>query len=88
MGAGNGLQRRPVLSGPKAEELWVLKGDDESPWPAKKYAPVTIIAVLDGWVRYSINYIFSDERMKTDLFLNLYEKVRSDPSASSDSSVL
>jgi hypothetical protein len=43
------------------------------PWGGKRYAPVKIIDVRDGWVRYSFGGSpFSDERMRIEDFVALY----------------
>lgn len=62
-----------VLSG----QLWTQR--NASPWGQRSGAPrVTILAVLDGWVRYDFGPDFGggsmrDERMKLSDFLACYE---------------
>ncbi len=58
---------------PAPGQKWVLKGDS-SPWPKKKYPPVTILDTTDKWVRYGIeDLIFSDGRLEMDSFLRCYK---------------
>ena len=57
---------------PKPGEKWRLKND--SPWP-KNYQSVIILDVKDSWVRYDINSLFMDQRLKLKSFLYCYEKV-------------
>lgn len=55
---------------------WELRGEDGSPWGAKKISgasPVIVRDVKEGWVRYALG-IFSDERMKEDAFRHCYKK--------------
>jgi hypothetical protein len=70
----------PIVSSPspqpKVSEKWSLKQTDGDPWSRKKYDPVTIIDVKDGWVKYSMGgSFFDDERMEIKTFVKIYEKV-------------
>lgn len=60
---------------PKIGELWLpcFKRDGD-PWNQKVYDSVTIIDVLNGWVRYDMGKIFRDERMEIDTFVKLYKR--------------
>lgn len=43
------------------------------PWPdTKPPFYVTVLDVKDGWVRYRIGDLFSDERMPTDIFERIF----------------
>lgn len=64
-------RKRPPLPG----ELWEFKKGDGSPWPSKDYEPVKILDVRDGWVRYSMDGFFRDERMTVSSFMYCYRKV-------------
>ena len=51
---------------------WVLRSEDGDPW-GRKYHPAEILDVKEGWVRYKIgDIIFTDERMKQDMFVEIY----------------
>ena len=57
---------------------WVIKISQSKgdPFPIpnnKRYAPVTVLEVRDGWVRYYIGSMFPDERKDVDTFLKMYE---------------
>ena len=58
---------------PLKHEKWSMSSDG-SPWPIQG-SEVTILDCKDGWVRYKMNYLFKDERMRLDLFLKIYAKV-------------
>lgn len=54
-------------------QKWRLKPD--GPWP-KDYAPVTILDVQAGWVRYTFGgSMFTDERQTVQAFCGMYERV-------------
>lgn len=64
-----------VGSGPQPGERWALHIDD-GPWGAKKYPPVLILDVKDGWVRYQMSAsMFSDERKRESDFVSMYKRV-------------
>lgn len=54
-------------------EQWVLKGKDD-PFEPKIRAPVDILDVKDGWIRYKIGDAFPDERMSANMFTRVYKK--------------
>lgn len=56
---------------PKPGEEWNTNPIND-PWGGKKYPPVKILEVKGGWVRYSENETFSDERMEIDRFTAIY----------------
>jgi len=64
--------KKPVRH-PVAGELWYFGKGDGSPWPVKKYPPVTILDVRDGWVRYSFASMFLDERKELSWFVANYK---------------
>jgi hypothetical protein len=43
--------------GPMPGELWTLYDDSGDPFPSKKYSPVSILDVREGWVRYDMGKI-------------------------------
>lgn len=53
------------------EEHWAIHND--SPWKKENTTYIKILDVKNGWVRYSINRIFNDERMEMEIFLKCYE---------------
>lgn len=53
---------------------WTFKSD-KSPWPEKDARPVTVLDCKDGWVRYDMGFIFTDERMKIGSFLYCYKEL-------------
>lgn len=57
---------------PRVGEQWLLRSEDR--W-GSKYSPVTILDVRDGWVRYNMNRVFRDERMRMDMFIATYQIV-------------
>lgn len=56
---------------PRPGERWAFMDKQDGPWPSKEYAPVVILEVRDGWVRYEMSG-FKDQRMKLDLFERMY----------------
>lgn len=67
----------PKETPPQVGEEWFLKANDGSPWPLKKYKPVKILDVKDGWVRYAFQYgfpSFGDERLKVYIFMHVYQR--------------
>jgi len=62
---------KEVVKEPEVGERWVFNDDD--PWGGKKFPPVKILDVKDGWVRYYIGHYYSDERREMDSFLYIYK---------------
>lgn len=60
---------------PKIDEIWKIKDKDGSPWPNSYSAYSKILDVKDGWVRYHINEIYPDNRMKISSFVSGHQKV-------------
>jgi hypothetical protein len=58
----------------KPGERWEFAGT-VGPWPIKRFSPVTILYVCDGWVRYSMSDLFPDCRMPLLTFASMYRKV-------------
>lgn len=60
---------------PRVGEKWMFEPEGKGdPFPKKwGYAPVTITGVRDGWVRYDMQTVFKDERMKLDSFVRTYK---------------
>lgn len=58
---------------PKPGERWAFM-NKQGPWPNKDYAPVVILDVRDGWVRYDMS-VLKDQRMELDFFVRLYRPV-------------
>ena len=58
---------------PKAGDVWFRSVYDESPWKKETTYEVNVIAVKSGWVRYYMNELFPDERMKIDMFTVIYK---------------
>ncbi len=59
----------------KAGELWLFQPAPD-PWGEKKYSPVKIIDVRDGWVRYDMGgFVFRDERRPAKTFVSMYRRV-------------
>lgn len=57
-------------------EVWRLKGEDGDPFPPKDgVCDVVILDYKDGWVRYSMNRVFKDNRMQEDSFRRCYRKL-------------
>lgn len=49
----------------------------QDPWGIKNgFKPVLVLDVKDGWVRYYVNDLFHDERLRTAAFLYCYEPLR------------
>ena len=71
--------RQPVAEASSAPsepagQRWRLIRSDIGPWPdTKPPFYVTVLDVKDGWVRYRIGNLFSDERLPMERFKNLYE---------------
>lgn len=57
-------------------QKWRLKPEADNPW-AKRYDPVIIVDIKDGWVKYDMNY-FKGETDKISAFLRMYERVEED----------
>lgn len=60
---------------PKPGETWQNRkvsalGD---PWLVSKHWTVSILDAKEGWIRYSMGSMFSDERMKASTFVDIYE---------------
>lgn len=60
---------------PSAGELWQFAPRGRGPWPVGHYKPVTVLDVAEGWVRYSMGEIFTDERLTVEDFTRMYRKV-------------
>lgn len=59
---------------PRVGENWVLKRRAKGPWPASgDLITAHILDVKDDWVRYFLNRIFPDLRMKTKDFVEIYD---------------
>lgn len=56
----------------KIGDRFVLK-DDDSPWPTDGESEAIILDIKNGWVRYSLSPLFSDNRLKIDEFLYCYK---------------
>ena len=58
-----------------AGQMWILR--DGSPWGEdfRQHPVVRILDVRDGWVRYYMNTIFEDNRMKIDTFYYCYRRI-------------
>jgi hypothetical protein len=52
-------------------EAWVMI--DKSPWGSKRPA-IKILDYKEGWVRYYMGPIYSDERMELETFLKIFQK--------------
>ena len=59
---------------PNPGERWQIRGKND-PWEGKRYNPVKILDVKDGWVRYYLGDVFPDERQKIEKFVRIYTKV-------------
>ena len=68
-----GGKQRVEMELPKPGELWIFNPED--PFESK-YAPVKILDVKDGWVRYYMGWAFPDERMKASSFVKMYGKYK------------
>ena len=68
-----------LSSGIHPGEWWAIAPFcDGSPWSPKSHDPIFTIKILDvkdGWVRYSMGKIYNDERMETETFTRIYEKL-------------
>ncbi len=65
-----GLPEKPIVG-----EKWILQSRVGDPFPTKAETIVTILDVKAGWVRYEMNDVFNDQRMKIDLFMSCYKKI-------------
>ena len=55
---------------------WLLHDRESGPWESTRFnVPVKILDVKSGWVRYFINEVYPDERMKIGTFVRVYRKV-------------
>ena len=54
---------------------WLLHDREAGPWKSTRFKPVKILDVKAGWVRYWINEVYPDERMKIGTFVRVYKKV-------------
>lgn len=45
----------------------------------RRYVPVTIVEVIDGWVRYDIGWM-NDQMMDVDMFVRIYRRCSGDKS--------
>lgn len=59
---------------PEPGQRWEFYADTEDPFPSK-YPPVKILEVKDGWVRYYMNDILRNERMRASQFVTMYKQV-------------
>lgn len=59
---------------PNIGEEWYYTMPDGSPFEQKKYHPVTITGINDGWVKYDMGWPFRDERLPLKEFIRMYEK--------------
>ena len=60
---------------PESGESWFLVDRESGPWESKRFEPVKILDVKSGWVRYFINEVYPDERMKIGTFVRVYRKM-------------
>lgn len=56
-------------------QFWRRNGD-KSPWPQVEDSIVEILDVKDGWVRYYMNDLFPDNRMKINMFEAIYSRYK------------
>jgi hypothetical protein len=61
--------------GPEPGQKWVFIPEQKDPWERKHYPPVTILDVRDGWVRYAMQSVFTDERTTIKSFTRMYRRV-------------
>ncbi len=59
----------PLREDPKIGEKWILGKMTDDPWE-RRYPPVVILDVRDGWVRYSL----FDSRCSIRQFMSMYDK--------------
>ena len=55
-------------------ELYIFTGALKDPFPPMLIPPVRILDVKDGWVRYAMKTMFTDERMEINSFNSMYKK--------------
>ena len=70
------IEKEPEITIAKGQ-LWIFV-PPEDPFEPKKYVPVKILDVRDGWVRYDIVgnlNIFRDERHPIKTFMSMYRRV-------------
>lgn len=56
--------------------LWVIRRDDGDPFGPRSMTPSKVLAVKDGWVKYSLGpdeTKYSEMRRTVRMFLELYE---------------
>jgi hypothetical protein len=64
-----------IYRAPEPGEVWLFRGrGNGDPWGGGEPFTVTILDVRDGWVRYSMNTVFNDERKKIKTFLYCYRR--------------
>lgn len=70
-GIGALLAEAPAPVPLQIGQLW---RSQRGPWPSDK-APVRIVDVLDGWVRYYVNEYLTDERAREEDFRRYFPQI-------------
>ena len=65
---------------PEVGSQWQMISN-KGPWALENLPIITIRDVKDGWVRYRMgnsrfDFLFQDERLPIETFLNIYEKMK------------
>jgi len=55
-------------------QRWILRDGNDGPWPRER-PTVEILDVKEGWIRYSIGGVFTDERLIESSFRGCYRRV-------------